>query len=121
MVEGDPIRVVELLRLGACHPTPDEHGGCLHFLVPAETLPLAQHATKTLKQGQIRAVLEALKSLCQERRAKTLRREIVFFRQHAHRMRYGAFRKKGIPLGSGAVESGLQRIVNLRMKGPPIF
>ena len=76
---------------------------------------------KRLKQGQLSAVLDALRTLCRGRRSKTLRREIAFFQQHAHRMRYDVFQEAGIPLGSGAVESGLRRIVNLRMKGPSIF
>ena len=76
---------------------------------------------KRLKQGQLSKVLAALGTLCRGRRSQTLRREIAFFQQHAHRMPYDVFRKAGIPIGSGAVESALRRVVNLRMKGPGIF
>jgi len=36
-------------------------------------------------------------------------------------MRYDEFRRRGIPQGSGAVESAIRRVVNLRLKGPSIF
>jgi hypothetical protein len=36
-------------------------------------------------------------------------------------MRYAAFRAANIPMGSGAVESCVRRMVNLRMKGNGIF
>ena len=36
-------------------------------------------------------------------------------------MNYKLARDKGIPIGSGAVESGIRRVVNLRMKGNSIF
>ena len=36
-------------------------------------------------------------------------------------MRYGAFKRAGIPRGSGGVESAIRRVVNLRLKGPGIF
>ena len=36
-------------------------------------------------------------------------------------MRYKDFRSKNLPIGSGAVESAVRRIINLRMKGPGIL
>lgn len=36
------------------------------------------------------------------------------------RMRYDTFRAQNIPIGSGAVESSVRRVVNLRMKGASI-
>ena len=36
-------------------------------------------------------------------------------------MRYPEFRKMRLPIGSGAVESAIRRVVNLRMKGNGIF
>jgi len=66
-------------------------------------------------------VLDALQDLCRGRRASKMRKQIAFFRQHAHRMRYPEFKKIGLPIGSGAVESAIRQVVNLRMKGPGIF
>ncbi|MGK5092364.1 hypothetical protein WDW89_10190, partial [Deltaproteobacteria bacterium TL4] len=74
-----------------------------------------------LKKGQLSAVLVALQVLCQGRRAKKIRPVISYFEKHAHRMRYDHFQSISIPIGSGAVESAIRRIVNLRMKGNGIF
>jgi len=117
----DPARVVEVFDWA--HAT--EHltkvaDACASWTEKKRTGWLKKQR-KRLKQGQLSAVLDALRTLCRGRRSQTLRREIAFFQKHAHRMRYHVFRKAGIPLGNGAVESGLRRIVNLRMKGPGIF
>lgn len=74
-----------------------------------------------LKKGQLSAVLAALQMLTEGRRAKKIRPIISYFEKHAHRMRYDQFQNMGIPIGSGAVESAIRRIVNLRMKGNGIF
>ena len=39
----------------------------------------------------------------------------------AGHLRYGEFRRKGLPLGSGAVESAMRRVINLRLKGPGLM
>jgi hypothetical protein len=44
-----------------------------------------------------------------------------YFIEHAHRMRYTEYRDRGVPLGSGAVESAVRRIVNLRLKSNGSF
>jgi hypothetical protein len=36
-------------------------------------------------------------------------------------MRYDEFTQRSTPLGSGAMESAIRRVANLRMKGPSIF
>lgn len=74
-----------------------------------------------LYRGQLDRVLDDLETLAQGRRGKTIRTEIDYFQKHAHRMRYADFRHRHIPLGSGAVESAIRRVVNLRMKGAGIF
>jgi hypothetical protein len=48
-------------------------------------------------------------------------RIVNYFRTHSSRMDYAAYRKSCIPCGSGAVESAVRRIVNLRLKGNGIF
>ena len=35
-------------------------------------------------------------------------------------MRYGGWRERGIPVGSGAVESSVRRVINLRLKGASV-
>ena len=36
-------------------------------------------------------------------------------------MKYNSIAQLGLPLGSGAIESAVRRVVNLRIKGPGIF
>lgn len=45
--------------------------------------------------------------------------EIRYLEKHAAagHMKYGKFRKRGVALGSGAIESAVRRVVNLRLKG----
>jgi hypothetical protein len=45
--------------------------------------------------------------------------EIRYLEDHgqAGHMKYHQFRKRGVPLGSGAIESAVRRVVNLRLKG----
>lgn len=76
---------------------------------------------KRLKKGQLSAVLADFYTLCRGRRAATIRKEIAYFEEHAYRMRYDHFQRIALPIGSGAVESAIRRVVNLRMKGNGIF
>ncbi|MFI5104897.1 MAG: hypothetical protein ACHP79_08245 [Terriglobales bacterium] len=49
--------------------------------------------------------------------------EIHFLEKHAEagHLWYRAFRRRGVPLGSGAIESAVRRVVNLRLKGNGIM
>jgi hypothetical protein len=74
-----------------------------------------------LKNGRVVDVITEIEELCRGRNAKKLRTELQYFRDRQAMMRYSAYKRRGIPLGSGAVESAIRRIVNLRLKGPTIF
>lgn len=50
--------------------------------------------------------------------AKVFRTERQYFRTNQTRMDYPAFRHDGLPIGSGAVESGAKHLVQQRMKRP---
>ena len=50
--------------------------------------------------------------------AEVLRRERGYFRTNAARMAYPEFRQQGLPIGSGAIESGAKHVVQVRMKRP---
>lgn len=76
---------------------------------------------KLLRCGEISAVITAIKSLIGKRNAKKIRTELNYFAKNKTRMRYAWFKKQRLPLGSGAVESCIRRVVNLRMKGAGIF
>ena len=46
-----------------------------------------------------------------------------YLRKHsdAGRLRYDCFRCRGLPIGSGAIESTIRRVINLRLKGNSIY
>ncbi len=48
--------------------------------------------------------------------------EVVYLRKHgeAGRLQYQTFRKLGLPMGSGAIESSIRRVINLRLKNQGI-
>ncbi len=56
------------------------------------------------------------------RRTKARRREVTkavaSFTANASRLRYGAFRDQGLPVGSGVVEGGCQSVLHVRLKRP---
>ena len=76
---------------------------------------------RQLKAGRIEKVIEAGEALKVGRRSPSVDKALDYFRTRMESMRYAAFRKRGLPIGTGAVESAIRRIVNLRLKGPGIF
>ncbi len=78
-------------------------------------------AGKLLKTGKI----EDLQQLCSKHfrgcNSKERRSLAKYFLTHKERMRYRSFREAKLPIGSGAVESCVRRLVNLRLKGNEIF
>ncbi len=73
-------------------------------------------ALKLLKRGHIEALIAHIKSLAVGRRAKAIKEHLGYFVRHTHRMRYQWCKARSIPVGSGAVESAVRRVVNLRLK-----
>jgi len=71
---------------------------------------------KHLRAGHVETVIQAINDLCVGRRAKAMRTERNYFARNAERMRYRTFEHRGLPIGSGAVESAVRRLVNLRLK-----
>ncbi len=71
---------------------------------------------KLLRSGRIEEVNDAIEQLRVGRRAKAMETERNYFARNRDRMRYHDIERRGIPIGSGAVESAVRRIVNLRLK-----
>lgn len=44
-----------------------------------------------------------------------------YFLANKEKMQYNTFRERGLPIGSGAVESAIRRVINLRIKSPCVF
>src|SRR3954470_24282261 len=122
-VKLDPKRVVEVLDW--CHAV---H----HLSVALAALPLTEGQRKglykrlrgLLKEGRGADVIAELKVLApKEPDDSPMWREIRYLTKHsdAGRLRYKSFRSRGVPLGSGAIESTIRRVLNLRLKGNGIF
>jgi hypothetical protein len=76
---------------------------------------------KRLLQGQVEQVITAIRPLCRGRNSKAIRTHLNYFVTHRHRMAYDKIAALKLPIGSGAIESAIRRVVNLRLKGPCIF
>jgi hypothetical protein len=122
-VKLEPARVVEVLDW--CHAV---H----HVSVALAELPLTESQRKglyqrlrgLLKEGKSQEVIAELKVLAVNEPDKSaMWREIRYLTKHtdAGRLRYSCFRRRGVPLGSGAIESTIRRVINLRLKGNGIY
>jgi hypothetical protein len=122
-VKLNPFRVVEVLDW--CHAV---H----HLSLALAALGLAQdrrgelysRLRALLKAGKSRVVLDELEALAAGQPAdSSVWREIGYLTKHseAGRLRYNCFRYRGVPLGSGAIESTIRRVINLRLKGNSIY
>jgi len=66
-------------------------------------------------------VIKAINALCRGRYSKKIATERDYFVRNRHRMCYQVFKEQNLPIGSGAIESAVRRVVNLRLKGASIY
>ena len=66
-------------------------------------------------------VIEAVRELCRGRNSKAIRQHRDYFVKNQSRMAYAELSAMGMPIGSGAIESTVRRVINLPLKGPSIF
>jgi hypothetical protein len=93
-------------------------------LAGPERLRLYRQLRSLLKKGRAYHVTGELSLLAEHCPADAaVWTEIRYLEKHADagHLRYGQFRKRGVPLGSGAIESAIRRVVNLRLKGNGIL
>ena len=78
---------------------------------------------RRLLKGQTEEVLRAIAVVCGRRREPVLKRERAYFQRNirAGRMNYHRLASEKWPIGSGAIESAIRRVINLRLKGAGIF
>lgn len=76
---------------------------------------------KALKAGKIVEVIRALKEAAKGSKSKILRREVQYFVKNRSRFAYDRAKALGLPIGSGAIESAIRRVVNLRLKSPCLY
>ena len=74
-----------------------------------------------LIRGEIDQVIAAIRSFCRGRNSKGIRTQLNYFIKHQKHMAYVHIATLNLPIGSGAIESAVRRIVNLRLKGPSLF
>ena len=89
-------------------------------LAPAEHRRVFKKLRKWLKAGKAGAVLRELKWLGKLHGVlPAMRTEFRYLWKHgkAGRLRYRRMVSKGLPIGSGGIESAIRRVVNLRLKG----
>src|SRR3954463_14950260 len=78
---------------------------------------------RRLLKGGVAEVQAALDAVCGPRPGKALKREREYFRRNGGkgRMNYARITALKLPIVSGAIESAIRRVVNLRLKGPSIY
>jgi len=79
------------------------------------------HQRHLLMRGEVDQVITAVRDLCRGRNSKAIRKHREYFTKNQHRMAYAQLMALQLPIGSGAIESAVRRVVNLRLKGPSLF
>ncbi len=134
----DPEKVVEVLDF--CH-------GSHHVSMALKALGLKGKVRKKryrelrgwLREGRHTELVSELRRLAEEKEIKTGKTEtgktetekqegkvwteIRYLEKHgsAGRLAYASFRERGLPLGSGAIESTIRRVINLRLKSNAMY
>ena len=76
---------------------------------------------RLLKRARIDQVIDRVRELCRGRNAGKIRTHMNYFIKNRHRFAYTQMARLKLPRGSGAVESAIRRVINLRIKGASIY
>ena len=90
----------------------------------SERMPMYRDMRTRLRNGEWRGVVDDLTDLAESSDwPSTTATEIEYLRKHgeAGRLSFPYYRRLGLPLGSGAIESSIRRVINNRLKGNGIF
>ena len=74
-----------------------------------------------LLKGKAADVVQAVQMLCRGRNSKAIKTERDYFVRNEKRLDFSTVKALNLPIGSGAIESSIRRVVNLRLKGPCTF
>lgn len=96
------------------------------LLEGAERRRVFKKMRKWLRQGSWQQVVDELIRLgmaAQVPDDSEVWTEVWFLFRHGEQghLAYATYRRRGLPLGSGAIESAIRRVINLRLKGNSIF
>jgi len=77
---------------------------------------------RMLLEGNAFGCLQAMKASLKlpklsKSKGETIEKIVVYFENNLDRMKYDEYLKKGLPIGSGAVESACKSLVKIRMEG----
>jgi len=81
----------------------------------------ATQQRRLLLQGQVVQVIAAVGDICRGRNSKAIRKHRDYFVKNQTRMAYAKLMAMKLPIGSGAIESTVRRVINLRLKGSGLF
>jgi hypothetical protein len=91
-------------------------------LAEAERTAVYRTLRHQLRAGRSREVVATLRKMAQAQPFDSgVWVEIEYLEKHEAHLRYDWFQYRGRPLGSGAVESAIRRVINLRLKGNGIY
>ena len=79
---------------------------------------------KWMRAGQVGKVMAELAVRAGDLpKDPSLETELLYLENHhgAGHLDYAQFRRRGLPIGSGAIESAIRRVINLRLKGPGLM
>ena len=79
---------------------------------------------KLLKHSRYDQIVEQLQKLaCGQPEDSDVWTEIRYLQRHGQEghLRYATFRRRGIPCGSGAIESTIRRVINQRLKSNAVY
>jgi len=76
---------------------------------------------RLLLRGEVEQVIAAVQGICRGRNSKAIRTQRDYFIKNKSRMAYATLLAMKLPIGSGAIESAVRRVINLRLKGPSLF
>jgi hypothetical protein len=109
----------------------DFYHACEHISAALEAIPglsdskrkrLYRDLRSFLSQGQIQKVIQQIRCRMPGKNSlPDVEKELGYFERYQDHMRYRYFRRRKVPIGSGAIESAIRRVINLRLKAPGTF
>jgi hypothetical protein len=81
---------------------------------------LFQELKTLLWEGNVKTIIEKIEGQL-KRISKKIKTELSYFQKNIQRMDYPKFRENKWLSGSGIIESGVRRMINLRFKSPSCF
>ena len=74
-----------------------------------------------LMRGEVDQVITAIRDRGRGRNSQAIRTHRAYFTKTQHRMAYAPRMARKLPIGSGAIESAVRRVVHVRLKGPSLL